>query len=237
MSNLDRDTSSVPAHVGIILDGNRRWAKERGLPSLEGHQKGYETLIKISEAGWGMGITTLSAFVFSTENWNRTKEEVNYLLDLLLKILISDKEINRLKEKGVKLVFAGSREGLSKKVLRAINSAEEKTENGDKGLLALHFNYGGRLEIVDAVKSIVDKEIDSAEIDEKTVTDNTYNPELTDVDLIIRTSGEQRLSNFMMWRSAYSELYFTDKYWPDFTPEDLQEALSDYSKRQRRHGK
>jgi undecaprenyl diphosphate synthase len=237
MGKSDSDGSSVPAHVGIILDGNRRWAKERGLPTFEGHQKGYETLIKISEAGWEMGISTLSAFVFSTENWNRTKEEVNYLLDLLLKVAVSKKEINRLKEKGVKLVFVGSREGLSKKVLKAINNAEEETKNGDKGLLALHFNYGGRLEIVDAVKSIVDRGIVSAEIDIKTVTDNTYNPELTDADLIIRTSGEQRLSNFMMWRSAYSELYFSPKYWPDFTPDDLRDALNDYSKRQRRHGK
>ncbi len=187
--------------------------------------------------GLGMGIKYLSAVIFSTENWNRTKEEVNYLLDLLLRVAVSKKEINRLKEKGIKLIFVGSREGLSRKVLDAIENSEKETEEGDKGLLALHFNYGGRLELVDAVKKIVDTGINSAEIDEEVITANTYNPELPDADLIIRTSGEQRLSNFMMWRSAYSELYFTDKYWPDFTTKDLQEALEEYSRRQRRHGK
>lgn len=191
----------------------------------------------MSEAGWEMGISILSAFIFSTENWKRTKQEVNYLLDLLVRVVITKKEINRLKDKGVKLIFVGSREGLTMKVINAIDRAEKETKDGDKGLLALHFNYGGRLEIVDAVKAMVGNNVAVEDIDEETISAHTYNPELSDADLIIRTSGEQRLSNFMMWRSAYSELYFTDKYWPDFTPKDLKEAIKDYSKRQRRYGK
>lgn len=229
--------SEIPEHVGLILDGNRRWAKDKGLPALEGHRAGYKNLETIGDAAWSRGVKYLSAYVFSTENWNRSKKEVDYLMDMLVSIVLGSKEINKLDKKGIKILFVGSKTNLPSKVLKAMKKAEAQTTNNTSGALALHFNYGGRQELVDAVKAIVEKGVSSGEIDKELISSNIYNSELPDADLIIRTSGEQRLSNFMMWRSAYSELYFTDKKWPEFTEADLEEALTEYASRQRRHGK
>lgn len=225
----------IPNHLGLILDGNRRWAKEKGLPTLEGHKVGYENLKSITEAAWDRGVKILSAYVFSTENWNRSKKEVNYLMDLLIKVV--DKDLRELEEKGAKIVIIGSMDRVGSKVQKAILSVQERTKGNSKGVLALCFNYGGHREISDAMKSIIESDVKTKDINEDLIAEHIYKPEIPPIDLIIRTSGEQRLSNFMLWRAAYSELYFSDKYWPDFTEKDLDDALKDYANRQRRFGK
>ncbi len=231
------DKPQTPKHLGLIIDGNRRWAKEQGLPVLEGHKAGYKNIDVIGDAAWNRGVKTLSIYVFSTENWNRSKEEVKYLMDMLVSSALAKKEINKLDKKGIRIRFLGSREKLSQKVQDAIETAQKQTKNNQKGTLALCFNYGGHLEIVDAFKSMMSKGLSPDEVTVESITERLYDPDIPPVDLIIRTSGEQRLSNFMLWRAAYSELYFSDKYWPEFSVEDLDEALADYAKRQRRFGK
>ncbi len=233
---LDTRDAGIPRHVGLILDGNRRWAVENNLPKLEGHKRGYENLKTITEAAFNAGIEYVSAYIFSTENWNRSEKEVGYLMRLLVGGFHD--EIDELIEANIKVVFLGSRARLSKQVVRAVEETERKSADKTGGTLALCFNYGGRLELVDAVKQIVDAGVDADRIDEDMIQRNLYQGvDVPDVDFMIRTSGEQRISNYMLWRMAYAELYFTDTYWPDFTPEDLQLALDDYAQRQRRRGR
>lgn len=224
----------VPAHVGIILDGNRRWAKENGLPSLEGHRKGYDKLKDIATYAFDNGVGTLSAFIFSTENWNRTKKEVSYLMNLALKMVIKD--LAELDKKNVRVVWLGSPAKLSQKLINALKNAEETTKNNTAGTLALCFNYGGRQEIVDAFVKLSQQGLEADSITTELLAENLYQPQIPNVDLLIRTSGEQRISNFMLWRSAYSELYFTGKLWPDFSTIDFDAAITEYGLRQRRFG-
>lgn len=221
-------------HIGFILDGNRRWAKANGLHSFKGHKKGYENLKTIAEAAINRGVKYISAYIFSTENWNRSKEEVSYLMDLALQVATS--ELEKVHEKNIKVIFLSEKTNLSPKLIKSIEKAEEKTAGNTKGTLALCFNYGGRQEIVSSVKQIIKDGIKPEDINNETIAANLYHPELPDADLIIRTSGEQRLSNFMLWRSAYSELYFTKKHWPEFSEDDLDEALLEFAKRERRFG-
>lgn len=224
----------VPNHIGLILDGNRRWAKQRGLPTLEGHRRGYKILKKITQQAFDSGVNYVSAYVFSTENWNRSKKEVNYLMDLILNIFTSDLE--EFKKKNIKITWLGSNKMLSNKIVKAINNTVESTKNNTNGTLALCFNYGGRDEIVDAVKSIVGKGYKSDEINQQIIEKYLYEPSVPPIDIMVRTSGEQRISNFMLWRIAYSELMFVKKHWPDFSSSDLKLVLSEYNKRQRRYG-
>lgn len=231
---MSKTTSSVPLHLGLILDGNRRWATAQGLPTLEGHRKGYENLKTIALAAYERGVKHVSAYVFSTENWNRSASEVDYLMKLV--IWVARHEVKELDKRNVRLRVAGTRERLSKDVLKAIDEAEAKTANNTGGTLILCMNYGGQQEIVDAVNTILTQK-DVEHLTTEQFVDYLYTPEVPPVDLIIRTSGEQRLSNFMLWRSAYSELLFVDKHWPDFKAEDLDSALEEYASRQRRYGK
>lgn len=224
----------VPTHLGLILDGNRRWASDNGLPKLEGHKKGYENLKVIADAALEHGVEYLSAYIFSTENWSRAKAEVGYLMKLVVEVFTKD--IGAFMDRDVRIVFLGSKDGLSKTVLKAMKAAEEKTKDNSRGTLALCFNYGGKQEIVDAMKHIIDAKIPAHDVDEALIASHLYDPDIPPIDLMIRTSGEQRTSNFMLWRLAYSELYFTDKHWPAFSAEDLDEALAEYSRRQRRFG-
>jgi len=225
----------LPQHLGLILDGNRRWAKANGLPQLEGHRKGYENLKTIGKAAIKRGVKYISAYVFSTENWQRSQEEVNYLMKLLL--WVAKHEVNELHKEGIKVRFAGSKDKLSTKVIQAMKDAETKTKENNRGELILCLNYGGQQEIADAVKGIVGQGIKPTQITPATIAQHLYLPDVPPIDLIIRTSGEQRLSNFMLWRSAYSEFLFVDKHWPAFSEEDLDSALADYSKRLRRFGR
>jgi len=225
---------AIPRHVGYIIDGNRRWAKKHGLPAYEGHLAGYNNLKDVLIETSRMGVEYVSAYVFSTENWKRSEDEVRKLMTLILKILTAD--LPMFNEYNVRLKVIGSRDRVSPKIIKAIDNAEAVTAANTGGELAICFNYGGQLEIVDAVKKIVAGGTPVEDIDEDLIAQNLYAPEVPPLDLVVRTSGEQRLSNFMLWRSAYSELMFIKKNWPDMTKDDVASIMKEYEKRQRRFG-
>jgi len=222
----------IPHHLGIILDGNRRWAKEKGLTPFEGHKKGLEKVKKVIAWSKDRGIKVLTLFVFSTENWKRSKKEVNFLMKLAQIALT--KNLKKFYKQGVKFKIIGQREKLPKSLQKAIEKVEKETKNNKVMLLNIALSYGGRAEIVQAFKKIIKKKIPPESINEDVISENVWT---TDLDLIIRTGKEQRLSNFLIWQAAYSELHFFKKYWPDFTENDLDKALKEYSWRQRRFGK
>jgi undecaprenyl diphosphate synthase len=225
------DSLSIPTHVGIIMDGNRRWALARGLPSWRGHARGQEILHRITRAAFRNGVQYLTVYAFSTENWRRDEKEVGYLMRHVG--LAVKKYINEFVASGIKVVFLGKREGLSRSVLRAIDEAESKTATNTSATLAICFNYGGMQELVDAARQSAST---GSEITPELMASNLYEPEMPPLDFVIRTGGEQRLSNFMLWRAAYAELYFTDTLWPDFDETALEEALGTFAARQRRFG-
>lgn len=227
--------ANTPTHVGIILDGNRRWAKQHNLKPTEGHRRGLEVLKEISFHAFNNGVEYLTAYVFSAENWRRTEEEVNYLMDLSIRAM--EKYLSEFNKRGIRVIFLGRRNGLRANVLTALQNTEQKTSHNTNGTLALCFNYGGQDEILDAVKSVVNSKISSDQITLQTLQQHLYQPGLPEVDLLIRTSGEQRTSGFMLFRSAYSELKFHDKYWPEYTISDFDQDMADYSTRHRRFGK
>ncbi|HSW77849.1 MAG TPA: polyprenyl diphosphate synthase [Candidatus Chromulinivoraceae bacterium] len=224
----------VPQHIGFIVDGNRRWAKKHGIPTYEGHLAGYNTSIDVMKATFEAGVKVVSMYAFSTENWKRSESEVSKIMSLVLRLLTSD--IHILQENGIRLKMIGSREGLSKGIAKAIDEAEAKTASNTRGTLAVCFNYGGQLEIVDACKKIVEAGVSADKITPELIIENLYAPGLPPVDLVVRTSGEQRLSNFMLWRAAYSEFIFLEKFWPDMTKDDVTAILEEYSRRGRRFG-
>lgn len=223
---------SIPRHVGIVLDGNRRWAKEQGLSPQDGHKKGFATFKTIADASLERGIAYLSVFAFSTENWNRAKEEVAFLLSYVQIVL--KKYTSELHKKNVRFLWLGSTQGLSDNLVRQLRAAEVKTQNNSAATLCMCFNYGGQQEIVDAANAVISsKQPLTSEI----LAQSLYGGEaVPPIDLLIRTSGEQRISNFMLWRAAYSELYFTPTLWPDFSVQDLDAALAEYATRRRRFG-
>lgn len=229
------ETSTIPAHVGFILDGNRRWAKSRGLPTLEGHRVGYDNLKDIVIAATERGVKFVSAYIFSTENWNRTSAEVKYLMDLSYKMITRD--VEELNKEDIRVVWLGSQDNVSQKLQRAIRDAEEKTKDNTRSTLGLCFNYGGQQEIVDAAKFLMSNGEKPEDLTIEKLSQALYAPQMPSIDLLVRTSGEQRLSGFMLWRAAYSELYFLDKHWPDFGVADLDAALKEYANRERRFGK
>ncbi len=230
---MDVEKSAIN-HVGVILDGNRRWAKQQGIPTLEGHRRGAEVFKDISLAAFDKGVKYLSAFIFSTENWTRTEEEVSYLMKLVVKAV--EKYLEEFHRRGIKIVVIGSRNEIHEAVLKAIKKTEDRTKNNTAGTLVLCFNYGGQQEIIDATKKILAENHPPEEVTTELFEQNLYSPEIPPVDLLIRTSGEQRTSGFMLWRAAYAELLFSEKLWPDYTVNDFDEALSDFNKRQRRFG-
>lgn len=225
-------------HIAIIMDGNGRWAKSRRLPKFSGHKKGADAVREIVETCAEMDIKYLTLYAFSSENWNRPIEEVNDLMGLL-KIYLT-KEINNLHKKNIRISFIGSRDRLSENILKLIDDAEKKTIKNDKLHLILALNYGGQEEIVKAAKQLAQKvkdgSLDVENIDENMFSDHLYTKNIPEPDLIIRTSGEQRLSNFMLWQAAYSEFVFQDILWPDFTRQSLCNAIDEYYKRDRRFG-
>lgn len=227
---------NIPYHIGIIVDGNRRWARAKGLPAFEGHRRGYEKLKEVGKWCKDKGVKILTVYAFSTENWARSKEEVNYLMKLLERSL-SAKEIDKFHKEEIKLQVIGQKERLAKSLQEAIKKAEEKTKNNKGGIFILAISYGGYADITEAIRKIIKKKTPPEKITEELVNQNLWTAGLPYPDLIIRTSGEQRLSGFLTWQSAYSEFYFYKKHWPDFSEKDLDEALEDYSHRQRRFGK
>lgn len=222
-------------HLAIIMDGNRRWAKEKGAPSLQGHRAGYDALKRIGDACIDRGIEILTVFAFSTENWKRTQEEVGYLMDLLEQGLRT--ELDYFAAKGTRIRVLGRRDGLRPSVREAIQDAEAKTASHTKCTLCLCLNYGGRLEIVDACKRLIADGVPPEQVDEAAVQARMYWPDMPDPDLVIRTSGEERVSGFLLWELAYSEMYWCKKHWPDFDEAELDAALAEYASRQRRYGK
>lgn len=225
----------IPNHVAIIMDGNRRWAHEKGLPTLVGHKKGYDKFREMGEACLERGIKILTVYAFSTENWNRSKKEINYLMNLLKNAVT--KHSKELHKKDIKLQILGRISRLPQDLQEAIKKAVELTKNNKKGILNIALNYGGHAEIIDAVKSIMNDKVSVQKVDESLFEKYLYTAGMPQVDLLIRTGGEMRISNFLPWQLAYAELYFTPKYWPDFTEKDLDDALVDYNKRERRMGK
>lgn len=228
------NAQTTPAHIGFILDGNRRWATGQGLPTLEGHRKGYENLKEIAKECFDRGVQYVSAFIFSTENWNRSKEEVGYLMDLAVKV--ATKDTDDLVKNNIKVFMVGSEVGVPAKVLKAFRSVEERSQSNTGGVLALCFNYGGFQEITDALRAIAKEGAAPDDISKEVIEQHLYHPEIPSIDLLVRTSGEQRISNFMLWRTAYAELIFVKKHWPAFTLSDLDQALEEYARRNRRFG-
>lgn len=227
--------SDYPRHIGIILDGNRRWAASRGLSKLAGHRAGYKNIKKIALAAFENNVDILTVFAFSTENWRREQAEVDYLLKLF-RLMIS-KEIKTLARKGVRVNFFGRRSDFDQDLQSDMIEAERQTRDNKRGVLNICLSYGGRDEIVRAVRNIIARRIPPVQLTEDLISANLDSAWCPDPDLIIRTSGEERLSGFLTWQSVYSELLFIKKYWPDFTEEDLLKAINEYRRRQRRYGK
>lgn len=226
------NTNRIPRHLGIILDGNRRWAKERGLPKFEGHRMGLEKARRVVIWCKNRGIKVLTLFVFSTENWKRSKTEVGYLMKLMGQVF-NKRNIQEIRREGINVRIIGLREKLPKDIQEQIREVEEWTKNNQKMTLNFALSYGGRAEIVEAFKNIIRKKIPPERITEDVISQNLWT---SDLDLIIRTGKEQRISNFLIWQAAYSELYFLKKYWPAFSEKDLNDILLDYTNRQRRFG-
>ncbi len=229
---------NIPRHVAIIMDGNGRWAQERGLPRIEGHRRGANSVDRVISAALSSGIPYVTLYAFSLENWKRPKEEVGFLFDFLISYL--DAKIEELTEKEIALNVIGRISMLPGNLVEKLNDVIELTKGFDKLTLTLALSYGGRGEIIDAVKAIVRDSLSGGispdDIDEEMFGKYLYDSSLPDPDLVIRTSGELRISNFLLWQSSYSELYFFEKYWPDFNEFDFFEALKDYSARKRKFG-
>ena len=223
----------IPNHVAIIVDGNGRWAKERGLSRSKGHDAGFENLINLSKYILSCGVKVLSLYCFSTENFKRSKDEVNHLMNIFVKLC--KKEIKTFNENNIKVVFSGRDDPLPKKVIDARDKMIAETQKNTGGILNICMNYGGRAEIVDACKKIINDNIDIDKLNEELFSKYMYN-DLPDIDLMIRTSGELRLSNFLLWQNSYAEFYFPKTYFPDFNEEEFDKALIEYTKRDRRFG-
>lgn len=225
----------TPNHIAIIMDGNRRWARKNNLRSVEGHLAGSKNFKKIAEACYRMEVKILTVYAFSTENWKREKTEVNYLMKLLA--LFLKKELSTFNKKNIKLNIIGEIEKLPESVRKVAEKVMRDTRDNKKGILNLAISYGGRTEILNAIKKIIKDKINPDKINEKLLENYLYTAGQPDPDLLIRTSGEMRTSNFLPWQCAYSELYFSQKLWPDFSERDLEEAISKFRNRQRRFGK
>jgi len=237
MSQLDRE--HMPTHVAVVMDGNGRWAQQRGLKRTDGHAAGEEALFDTVNGALEIGLKWLTVYAFSTENWRRPLDEVRFLMNFNERLLVSRRD--ELHEKGVRVRFIGRRSGrVPGRVRKRIEETEALTHGNRKLTLTFAFNYGGRAEIVDAVRAIATEaaagRLDPKKVDERTLHRHLYAPDMPDPDLLVRTSGEFRISNYLLWELAYSELVFTDVLWPDFRRQDLVDAIVEYQKRERRFG-
>jgi len=229
------DMSRVPAHVACVMDGNGRWAEKRGLARTEGHAAGEEALFDTVEGALDVGLSWLTVYAFSTENWSRPVDEVRFLMNFNEQILTRHRD--DLNGKGVRILFSGRRDWrVPRRLLRHIEQSEALTAANRRMTLNFAFNYGGRAEIIDAVRRLVADNVPVGKVDEKAIRSRLYQPDMPDPDLVVRTSGEYRLSNFLLWEVAYSEMVFTEVLWPDFRREDLFDAIREYQSRSRRFG-
>lgn len=225
----------IPRHVACVMDGNGRWAQMRGLARTEGHAAGEEALVDAIDGALALGIEWITMYAFSTENWRRPVDEVRYLMGFNESLLLRRRD--ELNEKGVRIRFAGRRDWrVPKRVLKRMDESAELTKNNRTLTLTMAFNYGGRAEIVDAVRAMVAEGVKVDTIDEKAIAKHLYHPDMPDPDLVVRTSGEHRISNYLLWEIAYSELVFPDVLWPDFRREHLYEAVLEFQRRERRYG-
>jgi undecaprenyl diphosphate synthase len=229
------DPRQIPAHVGVVMDGNGRWAQKRGLARTDGHAAGEEALFDTVEGALELGVRWLTVYAFSTENWKRPVDEVRYLMRFNESMLLRRRD--ELHERGVRISFIGRRDWrVPRRLLRRMDEALALTARNRTMTLSIAFNYGGRAEIVDAVRRLVDDGVPASRVDERAIRDRLYAPGMPDPDLVVRTSGEYRISNFLLWELAYSELVFTDVLWPDFRREHLFEAVREFQRRDRRFG-
>lgn len=233
--NAESSLKRIPKHVAIIMDGNGRWAKQRGLPRSEGHRQGTENLRRLIRASVEFNIEILTIYAFSTENWNRPRREVQLLMRILEMVI--DRELEELNQEGVQIRHIGELDGIDERLQKKVIEACETTKHNTRLILNVAFNYGGRDEIVHAIQALIRKGIPAEAITEELISEHLYTAGLPDPDLLIRTSGEFRLSNFLIWQGAYAEHYYTPVYWPDFDKEALREALDEYAQRKRRFGK
>ncbi|KKQ60754.1 MAG: Isoprenyl transferase [Parcubacteria group bacterium GW2011_GWE2_38_18] len=232
--NEEKKPKKTPNHVGIIMDGNRRWAKERNLPTFDGHLRGYQKIKFIPEWFFAKGVKVVSIYAFSTENWQRSPEEVNYLMKLLKQAL--EEESEHAKEKNFKILVSGKIDELPGDLPETCLNVMNQTQSNREGVLNVCLNYGGRIEIIDAIKKIIKNNVTEEQVHEGMLRKYFYQAELPDVDVVVRTSGEQRLSGFLLWQSAYSEFIFLKKFWPDFEGQDAEAVLDEYDRRERRFG-
>jgi undecaprenyl diphosphate synthase len=229
------DPNRIPTHNGCVMDGNGRWAEARGLPRTEGHKRGEDALFEAVEGGLELGVKWLTVYAFSTENWRRPPDEVRFLVNFNEDILIRRRE--ELNDRDVRIRFVGRRDWrVPRRIIRRMDETKAMTEKNRRMTLTIAFNYGGRAEIVDAVRALVADKVPAKKIDERAIRSHLYDPEMPDPDLVIRTSGEYRISNFLLWELAYSELVFTDTLWPDFTRDHLYDAVREFQARDRRFG-
>jgi undecaprenyl diphosphate synthase len=229
------DPRRIPAHVACVMDGNGRWAQRRGLPRTDGHSAGEEALFDTVEGALDVGLDWLTVYAFSTENWRRPRDEVKFLMNFNESILMRRRD--ELHERGVRMRFIGRRDWrVPKRLLRRMDEAEELTAGNRTMTFTMAFNYGGRAEIVDAVRAIVAEGVVADKVDEKTIARHLYAPDMPDPELMVRTSGEFRTSNYLLWQLAYSELVFTEVLWPDFRREHLFAAIREFQQRDRRFG-
>lgn len=242
MKTLDKYTKTFEfvkktglKHIAVIMDGNRRWAKEKNLPSAMGHKKGVDALKATLRACKDFGIKYLTVYAFSTENWNRNKEEVDFLMELLAITLTN--ELAEMHSEGVVISFIGDISKLSDKLQKILANSVETTKNNTGVHLQIAFNYGSRDEIVHAVKNIIESGVNAEDVTEDLISENLYTKNIPDPDLLIRTGGEQRISNYLLWQIAYSEIYITKQYWPEFDKDSLALAIEEFHNRQRRFGK
>jgi undecaprenyl diphosphate synthase len=226
--------ASIPQHIGIIMDGNGRWARSHGRPVSFGHRAGVRAIKRVLEGCEELGVRVLSVYAFSTENWTRPRAEVRALMRLFHETM--QREIEEMHRRGVRIVVSGRRDELSLRMRERIDEAVARTARNSNGVLNVCLNYGGRAELVDAVRGLVAEGVPAREVDEAAISGRLYHPDLPDPDLIIRTAGERRVSNFLLWQSAYAEMLVTDTLWPDFGVEDLKSAIEDYGSRVRRFG-
>jgi undecaprenyl diphosphate synthase len=229
------DPARVPVHVAAVMDGNGRWAQRRGLKRTDGHAAGEEALLDAVEGALELGVGWLTVYAFSTENWRRPRDEVRFLMNFNESLLLRRRD--ELHERGVRIRFLGRRDWrVPKRLLRRMDESLELTKRNRTLTLSIAFNYGGRAEIVDAVRALIDEGVPAGKVDERAIARRLYDPEMPEPDLVIRTSGEYRLSNFLLWEAAYSELVFTDVLWPDFRREHLFAAVREFQARDRRFG-
>ncbi len=229
------DADRVPAHVAIVMDGNGRWAQRRGLKRTEGHSAGEEALFDTVEGARDLGVKWLTVYAFSTENWKRPTDEVRFLMNFNENLLVNRRD--ELNDNGVRIRFVGRRDWrVPKRLLRRMDESVQLTEGNREMTFTIAFNYGGRAEIIDAVRAIVRDGVPADKIDERLIHRHLYDPEMPDPDLMIRTSGEYRISNYLLWQIAYSELVFTEVLWPDFRREHLHDAIREFQSRERRFG-